>query len=194
MPNHVTTICTVTGPSADVAAFVERHIVHHPERTVPCEWGDRTRTVKAHDAFEFQTIIPQPAILEGTISGSGLTSKQEEHRLRAHKETRFSDWYEWSIENWGTKWGAYDYEELYRGDGRFVFKFETAWSFPEKVFRKLAELHPSLVIDVLSYDEGGRFACNGEFNGKNNYRCSRDLTTDEMYERVYGRKPDRDED
>lgn len=225
MPNHVTTICTVTGPAAHVAEFAEMHVV----------LNDRKERF-----LDFRTIIPKPAILEKTESGSEaelglwcLTNDAYEpvgHRaqwlrteagerparngelrayLEKHKpgvlekgrlcaqaiaETGYRDWYEWSIANWGTKWGAYDYEDRERGDGRFVFKFETAWSFPEKVFRKLAELHPTLTIAIIAFDEGSNFGCEGEFNGRNDYRCAKELATDDLHERVYGHRPERDED
>lgn len=227
MPNHVTTVCTVTGPAADVAAFVERHIV-------PDKDGDRF--------FSFATVIPRPAILDETESGTEATigmmalvgdvvhtdfthyrwipagvlegapyqharcvrewleredpGALEKGRkcLQAIVETGYPNWYEWSIARWGTKWGAYDYAERERSEGRFVFKFDTAWSFPEPVFRELAKLHPSLVFAVISYDEGSNFACEGEFNGCDDYQCAKELATDEMYERVYGEPPDRDDD
>jgi hypothetical protein len=111
--------------------------------------------------------------------------------LQCLVETGHPNWYEWSIDNWGTKWGAYDYAEVAaQVDGRFVFRFQTAWSFPEPIFRKLAEIYPTLTFAVISFDEGWRFACDGEFNGANNYRCSKDLATANMYERVYGHAPD----
>jgi hypothetical protein len=198
MPNHVTTVCTVTGPAADVAAFVEKHIV-----PVPCDEHDDCKTSQelAIDCaktnasmrnFDFNTIIPRPKVLDDTISPD---RDHPQNRL-AEKETGFSNWYDWAIANWSTKWGAYDFDERERGDGRYVFKFETAWSFPEKPFRKLAEMHPTLVFDVASHDEGDNFGCLGEFNGKNDYRCERDLGESKaLYERVYGRKkPQYDDD
>lgn len=237
MPNHVTTICTVTGSAAEVAAFVERHIV-------PDKDADRF--------FDFGTVIPKPAVVEGTQSGSeaevglyALTGYYKAYdgpfseilslgrdtknpatiwrylppevntreKLLAHlkekdpkalvegekakrclEETGHPDWYEWSIANWGTKWGAYDFDERERGNGRYVFKFETAWSFPKKIFAKLAEMYPALVFDLASFDEGWNFGAEGQINGRNNFRCDKSLATNELYERVYGRKPESDED
>lgn len=45
------------------------------------------------------------------------------------------DWYGWRIDNWGTKWNAYDIEET-----DSCIRFDTAWSFPEPIIRKLAEI------------------------------------------------------
>ena len=56
MPNHVTSVCFVTGPDASVAAFVATHIV-------PREDGDGS-------FFDFGTVIPRPKCIEETESGS----------------------------------------------------------------------------------------------------------------------------
>ena len=192
MPNHVTTICTVTGPATDVATFVENHI-----RPVLCEQHDDCKATPALAAacvdrrfFDFHTVIPKPAVLEGTIS----PDRDHPQNRKAEAETGFSNWYDWTIAKWGTKWGAYDYEERERDDGRFIFKFETAWSFPEPVFKMLAEQHPSLVFDVTSFDEGWCFGAIGQFNGRSDFRAAKELATDELYEEVYGRKPDVDDE
>lgn len=229
MPNHVTTICTVTGPAADVAAFAERHVV-----------PKKLRDGGTYPDFDFATIIPRPEILDRTESsseselglwclsndafepvghraaalrGEGAAAITNNRELRAFLEERqpdvlekgrvcaqaiaetgYRDWHDWALANWETKWGAYDYAERERSDGRFVFKFETAWSFPERVFRKLAEMHPSLVLEVASFDEGWCFAAVGQFNGRNDFRVEEELATDELYERVYGKKPERDDE
>lgn len=44
-------------------------------------------------------------------------------------------WYDWRIENWGTKWGAYD---IYVGEN--VIEFDTAWNCPFEILDKLAEI------------------------------------------------------
>lgn len=107
-------------------------------------------------------------------------------------ETGFATWYDWACARWGTKWDAYSYETREREVGLAAFKFESAWAFPEPVFRKLAKLYPLLVFTVESFDEGWNFACVGAFNGPNDYR--RVDATKELYERVYGEPPDADED
>lgn len=227
MPNHVTTICTVTGP--DVAVFRAAHI-----RPIKDD-GPRG------ECFDFKTIVPPPASIEGTESGShtdhgfyALTGFIEpgtfiprtvemyrptgykgamvphepvaawlaEHQpetlelgrrsLAAFKETGHRDWYTWNCEHWGTKWGAYDYEAREALPGSFRFKFETAWAFPEPVFRKLAEMYPRLVFRIASFDEGWNFGCAGEFNGANDYHEVKPVT-DALYREVYGREPEHED-
>lgn len=230
MPNHVTTICTVTGPSADLEAFRNRHLPF-----------SLTKNGQSQN-FDFETVIPKPEVVKNTESSSeselgfmaligdvihvdfmgygnlhnilrGKVGYEHARVVREHltkenpavlekgrtlaralAETGYLNWREWSCACWGTKWNAYDFEEREHTEGRLVFKFETAWSFPEPIFRKLAEMYPALVFAVIAFDEGGSFGCDGEFNSKNDYRCSKKLATDEMYERVYGHPPERDDE
>ena len=62
-------------------------------------------------------------------------------------------WYEWSIENWGTKWNAYDVE-LDQGDGELAFTFDTAWGPCGPVVAALAAQFPTLRI-IHMYAESG---------------------------------------
>ncbi len=222
MPNHVTSVCTVTGAPDEVRRFAEQHI-----RLV----GDEGKQTLE---FDFNTIIPMPAILSETEESSttkwamqalglapvtlhqmpwgaehGITEDPKtvaawldktvpkwrerlEKTLQAVKETGHTSWYGWSIGNWGTKWNSYDLEVREDLPGRYRFSFATAWSFPEPIFRKLAELHPGLVFDLVSFDEGWNFACQGQFNGRNDFHDEK--ATDELYRLVYGREPPRGDD
>lgn len=239
MPNHVTTICTVTGIDQILNIFASSHFPLSEEKD----------EAKRSPHFDFRTVIPMPQSIKNTIRdfcdpivpedrnvGDGaieeyaislmsnrrtfilnrpawIPADVKKHgdfitwmdrtnprvgfwarrSLIAAAETGSAGWYEWSIENWATKWGGYDYELRSREPGKLVFKFETAWSFPEPIFRKLAEMYPALVFAVVSYDEGSNFACSGEFNGKNDYVCGK--ATPELYEAVYGSpQPTYDED
>lgn len=58
-------------------------------------------------------------------------------------------WYHWCIENWDTKWNAYDNKTVNNG----CIKFSTAWSSPEKVIEKLAEKYPEAKIEHWWADE-----------------------------------------
>ena len=55
------------------------------------------------------------------------------------KHTGFDSWYEWCIDNWGTKWDACEiYDDTFGTDG--FMEFSTAWSMPDIVYAKMAEL------------------------------------------------------
>ncbi len=47
-------------------------------------------------------------------------------------------WYEWCINNWGTKWNAYGYDKYTDYSGCDDFGFQTACSAPHHVLKKLS--------------------------------------------------------
>ena len=64
-------------------------------------------------------------------------------------------WYNWRVQNWGTKWDAYTMEiddtDMPHG---FEVQFETAWSPPEEVCHAIREQFDDLCISWF-YDEPG---------------------------------------
>ena len=73
----------------------------------------------------FQAIKPMPKELEGTNA--------------PHDKP---NWYDWRLENWGTKWDASDIdwqglEENDNGTVTIHLSFQTAWSPPEGIFDAL---------------------------------------------------------
>lgn len=79
------------------------------------------------------------------------------------------DWYNWSCQNWGTKWdvdhnGNVDFEQQSPTTARFVF--DTAWSPPVPVMEALSELFPKLEIH-LRYNEEGNDVHGCEYWGPN---------------------------
>ena len=63
-------------------------------------------------------------------------------------------WYEWNIENWGTKWGPTEsYVEMLDAE-RLVVSFDTAWGPPEPVIRRMGEKFPRMGF-MLTYIESG---------------------------------------
>lgn len=60
--------------------------------------------------------------------------------------------YNWQVENWGTKWGAYGIE-LVRHEPTYVkYSFDTAWHLPDEWLSKTSSLFPTLEF-FLSYSE-----------------------------------------
>lgn len=111
--------------------------------------------------------------------------------LRLIVETGYASWYPWSIDHWGTKWGAYRLSVL--DDAPLTFKFETAWSFPTPVFEKLGTDFPTLTFECACYDEGSNFAGSGGF-GATDTPFQITAATDALYELVHGHAPQREEE
>ena len=57
-------------------------------------------------------------------------------------------WYEWSINNWGTKWNSYDNSF----DGETI-AFNTAWAAPHPILQKMSEMYPDIQIEHQWADE-----------------------------------------
>ena len=61
----------------------------------------------------------------------------------------FTTWYGWCPNNWGTKWNACDTQIIDRN----TIVFDTAWSNPEPILLKLAEMYPDTEIEHWWADE-----------------------------------------
>jgi len=112
--------------------------------------------------FDFDTIVPMPSALKYTersddedyelVMGK-YVPKDEVARRRLIVEYGADNWYDWSINCWGTKWNSCDCEVEDEGDVlRYIFN--TAWGPPEGVILKLRELYPDVSISAF-YDEPG---------------------------------------
>jgi len=114
--------------------------------------------------------VLNPYLIEATSNGYTEYSLDFQKIIPMDEELlKGEDWYDWRVENWGTKWDA--------GEGRFnddqtSFSFETAWSPPLPIIKKLAEITGQTF--VLGYIEEGMFFC-----GK--YTAGRDFDHDEYY-------------
>ena len=68
------------------------------------------------------------------------------------KKYGHKNWYDWNLANWGTKWDVCN-PSVQTTNNEITLKFETAWSTPELIFKKLAEQYPDLMIDIDYADE-----------------------------------------
>lgn len=130
MPNWVRNNVVVNGNKKDLIAFERKHF----------------KTENRERGFDFNTIIEMPSdIFQGNIG-------EEERKLYGR-----NNWYDWSIDNWGTKWNASNTQ--YKGIGLdnnrvfLRFSFDTAWSCPFPIYEKLQKLYPDLAIEVEWADE-----------------------------------------
>ena len=68
--------------------------------------------------------------------------------IKNHKETGYTSWYHWCCDKWGTKWNAAEASWSAK-----EVTFQTAWSSPMPVLRKLSKMFPTLTISVSYADE-----------------------------------------
>ncbi len=68
-------------------------------------------------------------------------------------EDQKENWYDWQVENWGTKWDTESRFTIHE-DGSASAAMQTAWSPPIAWVRAVAKLYPHLTF-TLEYEEIG---------------------------------------
>ena len=63
-------------------------------------------------------------------------------------------WYDWRIQNWDTKWDAYDVVVTDDDPESVEIEFNTAWSPPEAICSAIREQYPDVSVSWF-YDEPG---------------------------------------
>lgn len=166
MPNHYATEVTIKGSQTDIEGFLTKHIVK-----------EKDPTQLEAEFFDFNTVVPMPEIIKGTESDSNVeaaiqfintgdaptimkqwfdnpeTMAKARQSIKAQEETGYSNWYEWSRPNWGTKWNSYNFRRLRGSAKRACFTFDTAWAPPIPVLAKLVKDYPSLTFSFRGRDE-----------------------------------------
>ena len=133
MPNWTANTVEITGTPKDILKF-KKHM---------------------GESFSFEKIIPPPAdMFHGNLG-------EKERKECADKGV--PNWYDWHCENWDTKWDACHVEvEEHEYDGMIdlitvTYRFDTAWSPPEKVIAKLQQDWPEFEITGGYVGEGYEF-------------------------------------
>jgi hypothetical protein len=149
MPNWTSNTIRAAGKERDLRAFLEA-----------VKWQD--------EIFDFNRLIPMPTLLRHTASGSQVFdgkrfdnwfvenpdaawNERIERPFTADEEAALKDigytnWYDWSVAHWGTKWNACRaeiVEECFEG-GLVAIAFDTAWAPPLPVFYQMFALFPAL--------------------------------------------------
>ena len=127
MPNDVTNILKVKGNAGLKAKFFDSL------KTEAYGLG----------SIDFNKVIPMPEhIFRGNLG-------------KAEREQYGKDnWYDWSCDNWGTKWNSYGYGRLDMSefDGETVY-FCTAWGAPLPVIKQIAKDYSELSFEWQWADE-----------------------------------------
>lgn len=139
MPNHCSNKLGVYGDPAKLAEFVA---------TVTCTPKEEEESKESYLIFE--KTLPCPEELK-TVDANSTT------RPAMLKKYGASDWYDWCLDNWGTKWGDYntDLEDFEPGeDDAIFFTYTTAWGPATQGLLNLSKLYPDLLFANL-FEESG---------------------------------------
>ena len=127
MANYVINRLTVKGSESDVNKVLD--FIKSEDSSQTGRTGIGT--------IDFNKIIPMP---ENIYRGNICLDEKGKYGK--------DNWYDWSIENWGTKWNAL--RQLREGN---TISFETAWSPVLNVVRKLASIFPDVELEYEYSDE-----------------------------------------
>ena len=131
MPNWTTNEVTITAESKkDLTTFIKQ--------------------IKSKDnPFDFDRIEPMPE----TVFQGNLGMKQREKYGR-------NNWYDWSWDNWGTKWNSCQAMAERLSATEIFYQFDTAWCPPVKIYEALSNIYsgqvggcPSVKIEWHCLDE-----------------------------------------
>ena len=134
MPNIVYNNCVVAGKPENVKTFIKKY----------CCGNLKNHTLN----LDFNKIIPEP------MSKKGLDPKyliDENSYCEVLEDRPWFDWYEWHVDNWGTKWNAYDPQpECEKNTDKVVYtlNFNTAWSAPIPIWDKLKNISQDLGLEI----------------------------------------------
>lgn len=182
MPNWVYNSMSVSGTRKDLLAFAEKASQRHTTYWLTEPWvrnedGTNTRVPDEERKIEEELTPESPMSFWNFVKPEdeelpyyfGNKVKEEDkpdeslsHEEQLAKSLTFSGsgWYDWNIRNWGCKWDASE-EELdsdlttLKDTDSISYRFSTAWSPPEGVFRAMVEQHPELDFDFSCEEEQG---------------------------------------
>jgi hypothetical protein len=135
MPNHVDCDLRINGKRADIEEFL-------------------TFAKTDKKLIDENKFIPYPEV---------FTKKDAEAReARAAgnydiKDGYNSGGYEWCRDHWGTKWGMYDHSDVKLMARSAKVSFQTAWSPPKPIVKKMGEMFPKLKFTLRYYECGSQF-------------------------------------
>ena len=168
MPNHTSNLLTISGDE-NIVKEIRQWIEGEDEQRgfdfnkvilMPSELrgsGSPTRIMTEEEIFVEQKQREQDLEANPELKGIwgtevGITQKEYDRRMEQYGA---ANWYDWSLQHWGTKWNAYDVkiDEFNINE----IRFSTAWTPPCPVIKKMSELYPEVNFRLEYADEGGSF-------------------------------------
>ena len=116
--------------------------------------------------MDFNKVVPMPE--------DCFTDNLGDKERQMCEDRGVPNWYDWSVENWGTKWNANNVEgevevDTYGKKDQFLhltYRFETAWDTPREVIKALFKQWPELDFDG-GYVHEGYEGCGGFYEFSN---------------------------
>lgn len=141
MANYVLNKIHIEGPAEDI-------------KNMMTKYADGMQHISGWN-FYFDRIIPMP---DNVYTGDLGPKEREEY-------PGDQNWYDWRRKHWGTKWEAIRPLWWELSDSDIYIQFETAWSAPFPIFKKMREDFEDLVFTFEYADEDLGRNCGIIFDG-----------------------------
>ena len=158
MPNHCHNRVTIYGSGNDTASRAQITKLKQLFEDENCfgqiipepDWAN-TPLLSSHN-----NSITMPSSMKYGNDGELPQYTEDPWKRLVFKSTGQPDdrWYDWRVQNWDTKWDAYDVTVTDDDPECLEIEFNTAWSPPEAICSALREQYPDVSISWF-YDEPG---------------------------------------
>ena len=136
MPNWCWNHLEVSGDEIQLREFVEKSTIN----------------IERDDEFSFNGTHPMPEDLN--ITKGTQTQDEKEQAMLNKARYGHTDWYDWRLDEWGTKWDACESGIDHNDIDYFAVSFDTAWSPPIYWIKNILKDFPDLCF-TLEYEEPG---------------------------------------
>jgi hypothetical protein len=183
MPNWYHTTITLTGPESALTRFKTAHFRHEPDDDY-LDFNTVIPMPEVIKGTEASSVVDDGLYLLGRldlvqftpsldfpwVKEAGITTEEQlkaellkrcpdciekaKKAIAVHEATGYTDWYQWSCDNWGTKWNSQRLHVLADTPDTLQFSLATAWGPPMPVIKRLVQLYPELAFNAEGVDEG----------------------------------------
>ncbi len=170
MPNWCENKLNVSGNKSDIQKFKESTLVKS-------EKGDELQ-------FTMNLLYPTPPeLLEQTAPNTWRGEETDtEGKLEFEKKIEelkqkygHTDWYDWRVDKWSTKWDAADTYVLDDTDEFFSIEYNTAWGPNIEWVKTIAKQFPELKFTLWFEEPGNGFCGVYEVTDEDEDLCEADL-------------------
>ena len=143
MPNYCNNNIVITGPNS---------VIDKIEKIAKGDKGDL-----------LQYFYPMPKELNDTVAGPEPKTKKEKlEKKRLQVEYGASNWYDWRVENWGTKWDIMEFyninrKEIGEDESEISLGFDTAWAPALGAYERFIDENSNCSLKAYYYEPGCDF-------------------------------------
>ena len=144
MPNYCNNNIVITGPNS---------VIDKIEKIANGDKGDL-----------LQYFYPMPKALEDTTAPLQKdATKEEKAKAKENlKKYGYDNWYDWRVENWGTKWDIMEFyninrKEIGEDESEISLGFDTAWAPALGAYEKFLDKNSNCSLKAYYYEPGCDF-------------------------------------